>query len=168
MEYMNYDKLFSCPTCGAISTIYLLKVTTGSWGSKIMFKLRCPTHGALSFTLPLKDKDRFIQYIKRGVFRCYQCGQEIPVDHVKAKGPWMLIKGACPTHGAKLPYQKIWGTIYNEITGLEVPTSQPIPVSTEPEPIEPALSEEFNYCPNCGASVHAGAKFCGECGGELE
>ena len=136
MEYMNYDKLFSCPTCGAISTIYLLKVVTGSFGSKIIFKQRCPTHGAISFTLPLKDKDRFIQNIQSGVFRCYQCGQEVPIDHAKAKGPWMLIKGACPTHGPKLPYQKIWGTIYNEIAGLEVPTSQPEPVSTEPEPIE--------------------------------
>ena len=54
MVDVDYSRAFSCPKCGEIGNIYLVKVA----GSKIVIKQRCPVHGGRAFKIPLKDKDK--------------------------------------------------------------------------------------------------------------
>jgi len=71
MVDVDYSRAFSCPKCGEVGNIYLVKVA----GGKIIIKQRCPVHGGRAFKIPLKDKDNYIHFIHDGVFRCYKCGQ---------------------------------------------------------------------------------------------
>lgn len=154
MVDLDYSKMFSCPKCGAVGNIYLVKVA----GNKVIVKQRCPTHGGRAFKILLKDKDNYINLIQDGVFRCYKCGQAAKQSYMRVSTPWTLIKTSCPTHGA-ITTQKIWSTIYNEISSKEI---KPKPPKTEPIPIE-----ENKFCPNCGASLTDAGSFCGECGSKL-
>ncbi|MHA2429686.1 MAG: zinc-ribbon domain-containing protein [Promethearchaeota archaeon] len=162
MTQQDYSKKFSCPQCGTVGAIYLLKVT----GSQMLIKQNCPTHGARKYVVPLMQKDEFMPYIHDAVFRCFKCGQEAVVDHVKVKGPWSLIRCTCPTHKNKLPVYKIWSSVYNEISSKELETQPP----TEPEPAEsePTIGERKEYCPHCGTPLRGVEKFCGACGAELD
>ena len=129
-------------------------------GNKIIVKQKCPKHGVRSFNIPLMQKNRFIPHFRDGVFRCYQCGQEATVISSKASGPWMLIKCACPTHGKKLPLQRIWSTIYADISNAVVPAPQ----SVQPQPTP---SNEKKFCPNCGTPLTRTDKHCDACGSEI-
>lgn len=167
MTQQDYSKMFSCPRCGTMGAIFLLKVI----GYQILIKQRCPTHGGRKYVVPLMKKDEFMPYIRDAVFRCYKCGQEAIVDYVKVKGPWSLIRCSCPTHRNKLPFYKIWSSIYNEISGKELkvqPPTEPLP-PMEPQPTEsePTVGEQKEYCPHCGTPLRGIEKFCGACGAEL-
>lgn len=165
VEY-DYKKAFSCPKCGSVGNIYLVKVA----GSKVIVKQRCPQHGGRQFKVNLSDKNQYIDLIKDGIFRCYKCGQAAEQSYMRVTAPWTLIKTKCPTHGA-ITTQKIWSTVYNEITDEGATTPQP----TQPEPeLEPEVSQEEaissddnKFCPNCGAPLVDEGKFCGECGSKL-
>jgi len=165
MVDLDYSKMFSCPKCGAIGNIYLVKVD----GSKVIVKQRCPVHGARAFKLPLKEKDNYIHLIQDAVFRCYKCGQEAKQSYMRASAPWALIKTSCPTHGA-ITTQKIWGSIYNEISSQGAATPQPAqpePAQPESSQIETMSSEKTQFCPNCGSELTDSGSFCGECGSKL-
>ena len=167
MTQSDYNKLLDCPRCGALGAIYLLKIA----GQKIIVKQRCPVHGGRSYKIPLMQKDQFIPHIRGAIFRCYKCGQEAPIDHVKVSGPWTLIKCSCRTHGKKLPYQKIWSAVYNEISSnafTEPHPEQPQPEQPHPEQPQPTPSEEKKFCPSCGTELEEIGKFCGTCGAEVE
>lgn len=161
MVDLDYSNAFSCPRCGAAGNIYLVKVA----GNKIIIKQRCPVHGGRAFKLPLKEKDNYIHLIKEGVYRCYKCGQVAEQSYMRASPPWTLIKTSCPTHGA-ITTQKIWGTIYDEISSQE--TTTPQPVQQQQPQIESTPSVEKKFCPNCGASLTEAGRFCGECGSKLD
>ncbi len=161
---LDYKKAFSCPRCGAVGNVYLVKVA----GSKVIVKQRCPVHGGRQFKIPLKDKDQYIHLIQDGVFRCYKCGQEAEQSYMRVTSPWTLIKTKCPTHGA-LTTQKIWSTVYNEITSQEAPEPKPTEPEIEPEALQEDImsSEDNKFCPNCGAPLTDTGNFCGECGSKL-
>jgi hypothetical protein len=160
MVDLDYNKTFSCPKCGEIGNIYLVKVA----GSKVIVKQRCPVHGGRAFKVPLKDKDKYIHLIQNAVFRCYKCGQEAEQSYMRETAPWTLVKTSCPTHGA-ITTQKIWGSIYNEISNKGDVTQQ----SAQPQPsqIETMPVEDNKFCPNCGAELVDEGRFCGECGSKL-
>ncbi len=158
MAYMNYSKMFSCPKCGTIGAIFLVKVA----GTLIIIKQKCPKHGGRAFKVPLSQLDLYTDLLRNGVFRCYKCGQEATVDHTKTKGPWTLLKSTCPTHGSKLPFQKIYTIIYNDISGSAISA----PVVVAPQPAQPQSTPKF--CPHCGAPMVGMAKFCAECGAEVD
>lgn len=165
MVQSDYSQMFSCPRCGARGAIINLKAA----GSYIIIKQKCPTHGGRTIKIPLVQKDLVLPYIRDGVFRCFKCGQEATLDHMKVSGYWTLVRMLCPTHGNKLPFAKIWGTIYSELPKGEVAALKP--AQPEPEPIQPISqepSEEKKFCPNCGASIKGIEKYCGECGAEIE
>ncbi|TET61328.1 MAG: hypothetical protein E3J52_01730 [Promethearchaeota archaeon] len=161
MAQMDDSKLFSCPKCETQGAIIFLKAE----GNKIIVKQKCPKHGVRSFNIPLMQKNRFIPHFRDGVFRCYQCGQETTVISSKASGPWMLIKCACPTHGNKLPLQRIWSTVYTDISNKDAPAPQSVqPQSIQPQP---APSDEKKFCPNCGTPLSGTDKHCDACGSEI-
>jgi hypothetical protein len=141
-------------------------------GSKVIVKQRCPVHGGRQFKMALKDKDQYIHLIQDCVFRCFKCGQEAEQSYMRVTGPWTLIKTKCPTHGA-VTTQKIWSTVYNEITSQEAPEPKPAEseleaeVQTESFQEEVMSSEENKFCPNCGAPLTDAGNFCGECGSKL-
>ena len=158
MVDLDYNKTFSCPKCGAVGNIYLVKVA----GNKVIVKQRCPVHGGRAFKIPLKDKDKYINLIQDGVFRCYKCGQAAEQSYMRNSAPWTLIKTSCPTHGA-ITTQKIWGTIYDEISNKTTPQ----PAQTESSQVETIPIEENKFCPNCGAPLTETGSFCAECGSKL-
>ncbi len=162
MTQPDYNKLLNCPRCGTFGAIYLVKLA----GDKMIVKQRCPTHGGRSYKVPLTQKDYFIPHIRSAVFRCFKCGKEATVDHTKTSGPWTLIKCSCPTHGKKLPYQKIWSTVYSEISSNAF--TAPKPEEPQPEEPQPTTSEEKKFCPSCGTALEEIGRFCGVCGEELE
>lgn len=162
MTQPDFSNIFRCPRCGTTGAIYLLKVA----GDKMIIKQRCPQHGGRSYKLPLIQKDQFILYIRNAIFRCYKCGQDTTVDHIKMSGPWTLIRAACPDHGNKLPYQKIWSTIYTEISREDEPNLKS--QQNEKQSVsEEVKTEEPKNCPNCGAPLRGIEKFCGLCGSEI-
>ena len=112
MDKPDYSLLFNCPKCRSFGSIYLVKLTN----LEVIIKQRCPDHGGRQFKINSSRKDLILPFIHNGVFRCYKCGQQASVHQKKVSGAWTLVKLSCPTHGNKLPFQKIWGTIYTEIT----------------------------------------------------
>ena len=181
MAHSDYSKMFGCPKCGTMGAIYVLKVG----GDKIVIKQRCPQHGARSFKVPLMQKDQFIHLIRNAVFRCYKCGQEATVSDIKLSGPWTLIKCNCPTHG-KMTVQKIWNTIYNEISSMADAPPESVqpelaqPELAQPELVQPELTQpelaqpeptpgvEKRVCPFCKTPIESEGRFCGGCGAEVD
>ena len=162
MENPDNSKMISCPKCGAIGAIYVLKVT----GKQLLIKQRCPRHGGRAFKIPLMQRNLILPHIPRALYRCYKCGQDATVDHIRVSGPWTLIRCACPTHGNKLPYQKIWSSIYAELSNMASngpPPPQPIQQQAQPQP------QPINkFCPQCGTILEGSEKFCGMCGEEID
>jgi hypothetical protein len=161
MANSNYSEIFSCPKCGIMGAIYVVKVS----GNQIVIKQRCPTHGGRVFKVPLLQKDEYIDLIRDGVFRCYKCGQESVVSYMKPSGPWIQIKCSCPTHGEMI-IQKIWNSIYNEISSEETVESQPEQAQLVQS--EAAPKGEGEFCPHCNAPIIKRGRFCGNCGAELD
>ena len=168
MSHLDYISMFSCPRCGTMGAIFLLKMA----GTKMIIKQRCPTHGARAIKIPLIQKDLVIPYIRSAVFKCFKCGQDATPKIVKIAGPWTIIKCTCPTHGNKVPNQKIWSTIYNEIASKSVtPAAAPVAIpaaQVQPAQPEPASSGQKMFCPNCGTPMDGSEKFCGDCGAEID
>jgi hypothetical protein len=179
MAYPDYGQLLVCPKCGNIGAIYVLKVA----GLKIVIKQKCPKHGGRSVVFPFMQKDYLIPHVRDAVFRCFKCGQPAPVGLTKIEGPWTLIKCNCPTHGTKLPFQKIWSSMYIEIAG-QLPIGQDFqqPQVQQPEKVQleqtefvqhkfeqPQSNSENGkkFCPNCGSLLMGTEKFCGICGEEI-
>lgn len=156
MTQSEDSKHFSCPKCGNTGTIFFLKAD----GKNIIVKQQCPQHGDRSFKIPLMQKNLFIPQFRDGVFRCHKCGRETTVESAKPSGPWMLVKCVCPTHGNKLHPQRIWSTIYTDISTKEAPTPQ----SVQPQTI---INDEKKFCPNCGTKFNENEKFCDACGAEI-
>ena len=138
MTISNYNKHLSCSICGRIPTITLLKVS----GPELVLKQKCPEHGERLFKIPLIEKPHLMPHFRMGIFRCYKCGQDATVDHVKFDGPWALIKCRCERHGRSLPYQKIWSTIYTESSFQGLNSS---PTANEIENYSTTLN-----CVSCG------------------
>lgn len=158
MSQSDVSKMFACPRCGTVGAIYLIKVV----GPKILIKQRCPIHGGRLFRLPLRLRDHCISYFRDTIFRCYKCGQEATVDHVRFSGNWTLIKVSCPTHGNRLPYHKIWRTVYTEISKEVIVAPQP----AQPQPIP---SKKIMFCPNCGEKfTGVDQTFCQNCGSKID
>lgn len=109
---MSWENMFNCPKCNQPGVVYVVKQA----GAYNIVKVKCPNHGAKSLKLPIAQKEQYISNIKEGVFRCYKCGATTKLGTVKISGPWALVRMICPTHQSKLPYQKIWNTIYAEIS----------------------------------------------------
>ncbi|MFX1502186.1 MAG: hypothetical protein ACFFDH_14575 [Promethearchaeota archaeon] len=149
-------KNFSCPKCGKIGTITFIKAV----GDNFLIKHKCPIHEERSFKVPLLQKERYLPHFRNGIFRCHICGGEAAVKSAKASGPWMLVKCTCPMDGNKLPVQKIWSTIYTDISLKESP---------EPEPIHPISlqTDEKKFCPNCGTPLKEAGDFCDACGTKI-
>ncbi|MHA2280468.1 MAG: zinc-ribbon domain-containing protein [Promethearchaeota archaeon] len=156
MVDQDYSQLFSCPKCGMIGSIFFLKVV----GNKVIIKQRCPKHGGRSFKVPLMEKENYNHLIRDRIFRCNKCGQEAIVNFLKLSGPWTLIKCSCPTHGT-MPIQKIWSSMYTEISTKGVMEQQP----PQAQPVE---TDEKMFCSSCGAAIKSTEKFCGNCGVEIE
>jgi len=112
MSQSDLAKMFDCPSSGNKGAVYLIKLVK----DPILVKLKCPNHSGRRLRIPLRLKDQCVPYFQDAVFRCFKCGQESTVDIVKISGPWTLIKLSCPTHGNKLPYHKIWNTVYSDIS----------------------------------------------------
>ncbi|MFW9821009.1 MAG: hypothetical protein ACFFE5_15500, partial [Candidatus Thorarchaeota archaeon] len=129
-------------------------------GSNIIIKYKCPKHGVKLIKIPLMQKNQYIPSIRKGFFKCYKCGQETSAQSAKTSGPWMLVKSACPTHGNKLPLQRIWSTIYIEISDKDTPTLQVA------EPENKQITKK-KLCPNCKTPINATSKYCDACGAEL-
>ena len=168
MSQLDYSHMFTCPRCGIMGAIFLVKLA----GSQMIIKQRCPTHGGRVIKLPLLQKDLVLPYIRNAVFKCFKCGQDASIYSVKIAGPWTIIKCNCPTHANKVPNQKIWSTIYAEITSMPG-TPAPAPVATpaaqvQPAQPEPASSGNKMFCPNCGTPMDGSEKFCGDCGTEID
>jgi len=176
MTHSDYNHMFRCPRCGAVGAIYVLKIG----GDKIVIKQRCPKHGGRSFKVPLMHMNQFSHLIRDSVFRCYKCGQEAVATFEKKSGPYSLIKCTCPTHG-KQTVQKIWKTVYDEISKKEIVEPKPEepelkepepaeeePVESELEEPEPTPSEKTKICPMCKSPLRGIEKFCGTCGTEIE
>jgi hypothetical protein len=157
MTQQDFSQIFSCPRCGTRGAIYLVKVE----GTKIIVKQRCPTHGGKRYTFPRDQTDLVIPHIRNELFRCFKCGQEAPMDSMKESGYWTMIRCACPTHGNKQEWQKIWSTLYPQIVKEE---------STAPQPAkaEPTTSDQKRFCHNCGTQLEGKAKFCFACGAALD
>ncbi len=152
----NYSQLFKCPRCGMIGAIYVVKVA----GNRIIIKQRCPKHGGRSFKVPLIEKDNFNHLIRDNISRCYKCGQDAIINFIKPSGPWTLIKCSCPTHGT-MPVQKIWSSIYSEISRTGI-------IEQQPPQSQPVESDEKMFCSSCGASIKSTEKFCGNCGVKVD
>ncbi len=170
MSHIDYSTIFSCPRCGTMGAIFLVKLA----GTQMIIKQRCPTHGGRTIKLPLMQKDLVMPYIRNSVFKCFKCGQDATPNLIKIAGPWTIIKCTCPIHGNKVPNQKIWSTIYAEITSMPgTPAPAPAPVATpaaqvQPAQPEPASSGNKMFCPNCGTPMDGSEKFCGDCGTEID
>jgi len=165
MAYMDYNKMFSCPRCRAIGTVYLVKMA----GNSMVIKQKCPNHGARSFRVPYLQERYYIDLLRRGVFQCFKCGQEATEDQVKIKGPYTLLKCNCPTHGNKLPFQKIWSSVYSEISSKGHTTPQSAEAQpTQPQLGQPISSDENKFCSNCGTQIEGTGRFCGNCGSEID
>ena len=136
MSQLDYSHMFTCPRCGTMGAIFFLKLA----GTRMIIKQRCPTHGGRVIKLPLLQKDLVMPYIRNAVFKCFKCGQDAAVHSMKIAGPWTIIKCTCPTHANKLPNQKIWSTIYNEIASKPVtpaPAAAPVAAAAQVQPIQP-------------------------------
>ncbi|MHA2123279.1 MAG: hypothetical protein ACW990_18935, partial [Promethearchaeota archaeon] len=84
--------------------------------------------------IPIRFKDQCIPHFRKNVFRCFKCGKESTIDHMKHSGPFTLVKLSCPTHGTDIPHHKIWSSIYDEISKEETSATQsiqPKPISSE-------------------------------------
>lgn len=150
------NKLFNCPKCGSKGTIFFIKAI----GKKILIKQKCPRHGDRSFNIPLMKKNLFIPYFRDNVFQCHYCGKKTTVEKAKPSGPWMLVNCVCPTHGNTLPLQRIWSTIYIDMTDEEIQSPQVVG-QVNNQIIKPKL------CPNCKTPVRVKGKYCDACGAEL-
>jgi len=158
MSQSDVSEIFACPECGNIGAIYLIKLAK----DQILVKHKCPIHGGRLLRLPLRLLDHCISHFRDNVFRCFKCGQETTVDHVKSSRPWTLIKLSCPTHGNRLPYHKIWTTVYNEISKEGVAAPQP----AQPQPIP---RENITFCPTCGEKLTgADQTVCQNCGSTID
>jgi len=180
MAYMDYNNLFKCVKCGASGSILLLKVS----GTLVIIKQNCPKHGARVIKVPLIQKNLYLNLIRDNIFLCPKCGQPATIESVKLSGPWTMLKLNCTTHGTKLPVQKIWNSIYGEISSGAGQPSPQIPKQTivekaseippklilnktpQEEPVTPPSGEAM-FCPNCGAQIKGNEKFCGTCGVEI-
>ncbi|MHA2399176.1 MAG: hypothetical protein ACXADU_09830 [Promethearchaeota archaeon] len=110
---------------------------------QILVRQRSDNRGRRLLRIPIRFKDQCISHFRDNVFRCFKCGKESPIDHVKHSGPFTLVKLSCSTHGRNIPYHKIWSTVYNEISneGIKV---------TQPGQTLPIPSKKIKFCPNCG------------------
>lgn len=170
MSKYDYEELFSCQECGRATSIYLIKNN----GPKVVIKHQCPEHGGDKFTVPFEDKNLYLDLIRNGIYRCFECGQETSLYTVEFKGPWALISCYCPTHGADVKTQKIWSSFFLELKDPEfinhksekTPTQEPTPAPKpqEEETEGPSEEEEKLFCPNCGVQLDGNEKFCGSCG----
>jgi Zn-finger nucleic acid-binding protein len=159
MPETNKKNMFSCPRCGTQGSVFFVKAES----NKVLIKQRCPNHGVRSFRIPLMEREQFLPQIRGRIPLCFKCAQETTVNNVKESGPWTLIKRTCPIHGTKLPTQKIWTTLYNEISEV-TPDEQ---ISEKPQTIPSDTSETMKFCPNCGAELKGNEKFCSDCGSKL-
>jgi hypothetical protein len=173
MEHNPYKKKISCPVCGNVGTIHVLKVI----GNEILIKQKCPIHGTQVYTIPYGQRHQFLPYIKDAVFRCYVCGQKANATFSHVKGPWTLLKSYCTNHEhlqkplsynfkLKMNVQKIWTSIYKEfLTETKVKTTPQVP---QPQVEKPIKTETKKFCHNCGAQLEEEGNFCGECGEKAE
>ncbi|MFX0139313.1 MAG: hypothetical protein ACFFDN_37075 [Candidatus Hodarchaeota archaeon] len=150
MDQADFSHMFKCNKCGQFGAIYLAKAA----GTVIVLKIKCPTHGGRSLKISLANKPQYISNLKDGIFRCYKCGAPSKLGTMKVSGPYTLVQMICPSHGSKLPYQKIWTSIYNEITGPSVPQ---IPVTTPGTPVDKGkvIFDIPPSCPYCKAPISA-------------
>jgi len=133
MSQSDLAKMFDCPSSGYKGVVHLIKLVK----NQILVKQSCPPYRARLLRIPLRLKDQCVSYFRDTVFRCYKCGQEATVDHVKFSGPWTLVKLSCPTHGNNIPYHKIWSTVYSDISNNGIAT---------PQTLDETLSEKIsNY-----------------------
>ncbi len=158
MAHPDYSDMFSCPKCGTMGAIYVLKHV----GAQIIVKQRCPTHGGRSYKIPSMQIDFLSPYIRSAIFLCFKCGQNATVDIQKKSGPWTLIRCVCPTHGNKLPFQKIWSTVYDEVF-----STQPAETPTVIQHQEYTPNIALENCPFCDSVLEESSKFCSNCGQSL-
>ncbi|MHA1385534.1 MAG: hypothetical protein ACTSR3_17405 [Candidatus Helarchaeota archaeon] len=150
----NHSQMFKCPKCGQIGIINLVKVA----GNTTIIKFKCPAHGGKVLKIPTPQIYQFHEYIRMGIFRCAKCGRKANVDQMKVSGPWTLIRMNCEVHGNKLPFQKIWGSIYHSVTKAESTVAGPLRSITTHLPSGENVKVIFDippFCPYCKAPLNA-------------
>ncbi len=164
MAYTDYSKNFRCPFCGKTGSIYVLKLAK----NLMIVKQKCPNHKEIVFKIPLDKKDELIYQIRDNVFRCFVCGEKTTISSMEVKGPWVLLKCSCPTHGVTR-VQKIWDSIYRELTSKEVIESEETSSQIKPQlQREPNPLKEMKFCPSCGISLEPMVVYCNSCDSEIE
>ncbi|MHA2051922.1 MAG: hypothetical protein ACW986_20120 [Promethearchaeota archaeon] len=156
MSQSDVSKMFDCPKNESKGVVKFIKLEK----DQILVRHRCPIQGVRLLRIPIRFKDQCISHFRDTVFRCFKCGEESTIDHVKYSGPFTLVNLSCPTHGTNLPYHKIWNSIYTEISNEEIPAPQ----SAQTQPIP---SEKIKFCPNCGEKFQGEDQIvCPNCGSE--
>ncbi|MHA1381170.1 MAG: hypothetical protein ACTSRG_22610 [Candidatus Helarchaeota archaeon] len=154
MVQIDHSQMFKCPKCGQMGIAVVIKVA----GNVTVVKLKCPAHGGKTLKLSTPQIGQYIGIFKDSIFRCLKCGRAANIDHMKVSGPWTLVRMSCEVHGNHLSYQKIWSSIYQQVSIAEPAVIRPHKGVTTHLPSGGQVKIIFEvppFCPYCKAPLNA-------------